>query len=65
MNVLIAQDFRERARKALNGKWILALVTGFIAAWLGAYTALESSSFIKLKKTIKEYMINGYFSTTF
>lgn len=58
--MLIAQDFRERARKALNGKWILALVTGFIAAWLGAYTALESSAGGLNSNRVKEIRESGY-----
>ncbi len=31
-----AADFRQRAREALNGKWALAVGTGFVAAILGA-----------------------------
>ena len=42
--MLVASDFREKARESLSGKWALAVGTGFVASLLGAYTALGSSS---------------------
>ena len=32
----VAEDFRSIARDALSGKWIIAVITGFIATILGA-----------------------------
>ena len=40
--MLVAQDFRDRARAALSGNWALAVGTGFVASLLGAYTAFGS-----------------------
>lgn len=37
--MLVAADFRERARKALDGNWGVAVGTGFVASLLGGYTA--------------------------
>ncbi|MBQ7775656.1 MAG: DUF975 family protein [Lachnospiraceae bacterium] len=42
--MLVAQDFRDRARAALNGKWALAVGTGFVASLLGAGTIFTGSS---------------------
>lgn len=42
--MLYASDFREKAREALNGKWGLAVGTGFVATLMGAYTALDNST---------------------
>lgn len=42
--MLLAADFRERARNALSGNWGVAVGTGFVASLLGAYTALGNSS---------------------
>ena len=36
-----AKDYRAIARNALQGKWGLAVGTGFVATCLGAYTASE------------------------
>ena len=36
--MLVAQDFRDKARSALSGKWALALGTGLVASLLGAGT---------------------------
>ncbi len=41
--MLVAQDFRDRARAALSGNWAVAVGTGFVASLLGAYTAFSSS----------------------
>lgn len=40
--MLVAQDFRDKARLSLSGNWALAVGTGFVASLLGAYTALGS-----------------------
>ncbi len=40
--MLVAADFREKARKALNGNWGVAVGTGFVASLLGAYTAISN-----------------------
>lgn len=42
--MLVAKDFRQKAREALSGKWAVAVGTGWVATLLGAYTALGSSS---------------------
>ncbi len=42
--MLYAVDFRNMARKALKGKWGLAVGTGFIAALLGASNNFSGSS---------------------
>lgn len=39
--MLVAADFREKARTALSGNWGVAIGTGFVASLLGAYTALQ------------------------
>lgn len=39
--MLVAKDFRQKAREALIGKWGLAVGTGFVASLLGAYTAFS------------------------
>lgn len=39
--MLVAQDFRDRARAALNGKWAVAVGTGLVASLLGARTAFS------------------------
>lgn len=36
--MLVAEDFRRIAREALNGKWALAIGTGYVAALLGGLT---------------------------
>ncbi len=41
--MLVAQDFRDRARAALSGNWGIAVGAGFVASLLGAYTAFSSS----------------------
>lgn len=41
----LASDFRASARKALNGKWGLAVVTGIVASILGA-SSRSGSSFV-------------------
>lgn len=41
--MLVAADFRERARKALSGNWPVAVGTGFVASLLGVNTALGRS----------------------
>lgn len=57
--MLVASDFRAKAREALSGKWGVAVGTGFIASILGAYTALgngggRSSSSSNLSTETKE-----------
>ena len=42
--MLVAQDFRNRARASLNGKWPVAIGTGFVASLLGAGTTFMQSS---------------------
>ena len=42
--MLVAQDFRNKARTALSGKWGLALGTGLVANLLGAGTYMLNSS---------------------
>lgn len=42
--MLVASDFRERARNVLSGKWGLALGTGLVANLLGAGTYMLNSS---------------------
>lgn len=42
--MLVAKDFREKARAALSGKWALALGTGLVASLLGAGTYFLNSS---------------------
>ena len=42
--MLVAEDFREKARTALSGNWGVAIGTGFVASLLGAYTALDNGS---------------------
>lgn len=37
--MLVAKDFRQKAREALSGNWAVAVGTGFVASLLGAYTA--------------------------
>ena len=32
----LSADFRQIAREALRGKWLIAIVTGFLASLLGA-----------------------------
>ena len=41
--MLVAKDFRTRAREALSGKWGVAIGSGLVASLLGAYTALNNS----------------------
>lgn len=41
--MLYASDFRRIARESLNGKWLIAVLTGFIAALLGGSTTGGSS----------------------
>lgn len=41
--MLVASDFRARARAALNGKWAPGVGAGFVASLLGAYTAFDSA----------------------
>lgn len=41
--MLYAEDFRRIAREALNGRWALAVGTGFVAALLGAGSVGGSS----------------------
>lgn len=41
--MLVAADFREKARNALSGNWAVAVGTGFVASLLGVNTALGSS----------------------
>lgn len=36
--MLVARDFRQRAREALRGNWGFAVATGFVASLLGAVT---------------------------
>ena len=38
--MLIAEDFRARARMALQNQWFPAVLTGFVASLLGASTTL-------------------------
>lgn len=40
--MMVAADFREKARNALTGNWGVAIGTGFVASLLGAYTALSN-----------------------
>lgn len=40
--MLVAKDFREKARVALRGRWASGVGTGFLASLLGAYTAFSS-----------------------
>ncbi len=40
--MLVAADFREKARKSLSGNWGVAIGTGFVASLLGAYTAMSN-----------------------
>ena len=40
--MLVAKDFRQKAREALSGKWAVAVGTGFVASLLGAWTAFSS-----------------------
>lgn len=42
--MLVAKDFRDRARSALSGRWGLALGTGLVASLLGAGTYFLNSS---------------------
>lgn len=42
--MLVAENFRERARTALNGRWGLAVGTGFLASLLGAGTISSGGS---------------------
>ena len=42
--MLVSANFKERALKALNGNWGVAIGTGLVASLLGAYTAISSSS---------------------
>lgn len=41
--MLVAKDFRQKAREALNGHWGVAVGTGLVASLLGASTALGGS----------------------
>lgn len=41
--MLVAQDFRDRARVALSGRWGVAVGTGFVASLLGAGTIMVGS----------------------
>lgn len=41
--MMYAKDFRASARAALKGKWVMAMIIGFIAALLGANTLAYSS----------------------
>lgn len=41
--MLVAQDFRDRARLALSGRWGVAVGTGFVASLLGAGTIMVGS----------------------
>lgn len=55
--MLVAQDFRDRARIALSGNWALGVGTGFIASLLGAYTALGGgSSSVRFTEKQNEYL---------
>ncbi len=55
--MLVAQDFRDRARIALSGNWALGVGTGFIASLLGAYTALSGgSSSVRITEEQNEYL---------
>lgn len=40
--MLVAADFREKARASLSGNWGVAIGTGFVASLLGAYTAIST-----------------------
>lgn len=51
--MLVAKDFRDRARSALSGKWTVAVVTGLVASLLGAYTALGSVGNVMSRVTEK------------
>lgn len=42
--MLYAQDFRRLAREALRGRWILAVLTGFVAVLLGANSIYGNTS---------------------
>lgn len=42
--MLYAKDYRAIARKALNGKWIVAVVAGFIASLLGGTISSGSAA---------------------
>ncbi|MBQ4144987.1 MAG: DUF975 family protein [Clostridia bacterium] len=35
----IASDFRKTAREGLKGQWLMAIIAGFIATWLGGATS--------------------------
>ncbi len=37
-----AADFRESAREALRGNWVIAVLTGFVASLLGATTSISA-----------------------
>ena len=41
--MLLASDFRRIARESLNGKWLIAVLTSFVAGLLGASTTGGSS----------------------
>lgn len=58
--MLVASDFREKAREALRGNWLLAVATGFVAACFAAYTALESSAGSLNADQIKKIRESGY-----
>lgn len=60
--MLYAEDFRRKAREAINGKWALAVGTGFIASLFGVYTALGTSGSGSSNTSSEELLESGMFS---
>jgi uncharacterized membrane protein len=60
--MLYAADFREKARNALNGKWGLAVGTGFVAGLLGAGVNVGSSSSYRLNDDNIHWNSDFYYS---
>ncbi|WMJ90081.1 DUF975 family protein [Anaerocolumna sp. MB42-C2] len=64
--MLYAEDFRSIARRALNGKWGLAVGTGLVAGLLGAGADLSSTSSVHYNE-VEHYADSnfGIVSTSF
>ena len=48
-----AADFRYIAREALRGKWIVSVVTTFVASLIGAQSAMESAGY---NESVREFL---------
>lgn len=58
----VAKDFRDKARESLQGKWGLAVGTGFVATLAGTYTALDYNNSDIDTESIDELLSNSSLS---